>query len=109
MQMTLLQENEQHHSATLEKKLIPDKDFQSIFIRELNQIKQVKADDFGRKGKWKVNIRENIVLYDNDELIVIKVISKEKMILFTNNGIKNVIDLKENLTSKIGKKFSEEA
>ena len=42
------------------------------------------------KEKYTGNIRENGILYDNDELIVIKGISKEKMILLRNNCIKKV-------------------
>ena len=73
-------------------------------LRELNQIKESKADDFGRKGKWTVNVRQDGVLYDNDELIVIKGISKQKMILLNNHDIKKVSDLKEKLTTITEKK-----
>ena len=61
-------------------------------------------DDFGRKGKWTVNFRQDSVLYDNDELIVIKGISKQKMILLNNHYINKVSDLKEKLTTITEKK-----
>ena len=51
-----------------------------------------------------MNVREASVLYDNYELIVIKVTSKEKMILIKNHEIKKVSDLKEKLTNKTEKK-----
>ena len=86
------------------KNVIPEKEFQAILLRELNQIKEYKADDFGRKGKWTVNIRQDGVLYDNDELIVIKGISKQKMILLNNHYINKVSDLKEKLTTITEKK-----
>ena len=77
------------------KNIICNKDFQFHLQQEIQEIKNTIPDEHGKKGKWTVNLRDKDLIYDDDNLIVIKGISKAKMTILNNHGILKVKDLKE--------------
>ena len=77
------------------KNIICDKDFQFHLQQEILNIKNTIPDEHGKKGKWTVNLRDKDSIYDDDDLIVIKGISQDKMTTLNNHGILKVKDLKE--------------